>query len=175
VSAPSPLAPFDSWPTQLHDPRFGFVWYAHPAVFVDQVHIGHGTAEMARAILELIDLVTAERASEIRDAGGLLLVHDWRAVHSYDKDARTVFTQRVRARQPGDIRGTVVAVQRAHPVLRMAVHAVNLVAAVTSKSPIDIVESFDGVFQARGVAAPSPSEAFPGRRKRTTTRPPPRQ
>lgn len=173
VSA-TPHPPFDAWPIQVEDPRFGFAWYARPATFVSQVTVAHGTAEVARAILELIDLVTTHRAAEVRAASGLLLVHDWRAAKSYDKDARTVFTQRVRARRPGEIRGTIVAISRPHAVLRMAVQAVNLIAAVTSKSPIEIVESLDGVLQAREISPPVAGEAFPGRRGRTTSLPPPR-
>src|SRR4051794_5632807 len=83
-----PTAPFADWPVQHFDPRVGFYWYVHPAAIVGQSVIGHGSVEAIDVQNDVVDRILEARSTEIRAAGGLLILCDWRSVKTYDQDAR---------------------------------------------------------------------------------------
>jgi hypothetical protein len=161
TSGARPGPPFQYWPVQLHEEGFGFVWYAEPAAFVFQATAGHGDVAFAEHFNDLIDRVLAERQAAVREAGGLFILHDWRAVTGYDKDARSLAVARMKRRPRGYARRTIVAVNPQSRLLRMAVEAVNLFATVTLASKIELVTNLDGVVERSGILRPERGSHFP--------------
>src|SRR5262245_33586539 len=106
----TPVAPFADWPVQSFDPLVGFFWYAQPAAFISQSVIRHGSLDVIERQNDLMDQVLAARADEIRAAGGLFILNDWRSVRSYDQDARARQRERMKARPAGYARRTVIVV-----------------------------------------------------------------
>lgn len=124
-----PRAPFDRWPIQHHAEGIGFAWYTSPATFVNQLLVSRGTVEAASWVHDVIDRVLETEREDIERHGGLLILHDWRALDGYDAEARRVFIARMRRRKPGYLR-RAVAVVRDTPLLRMAIQTANLAMAL---------------------------------------------
>jgi hypothetical protein len=156
-----PRPPFRKWPVQIRENEFGFAWYVEPAAFVLQSSAEHGTVAFAERFSDLIDHLLDVRREPIREAGGLLIFHDWRSLGGYDKEARTVAVRRMKAREPGYARRTIVAVSPQSRLLRMAVEAVNLFAALTLKSKIELVTDPSRALAEAGLAQPAQGIAFP--------------
>src|SRR5690606_5367856 len=89
----------------------------------------HRTIEVANALHDAIDRVVEREASDFAAHGGLLIVHDWRAMRGYDKAARQVFLNRMKERPAGYLRGAVAVLPDA-PLLRMAVQTANVLMAL---------------------------------------------
>lgn len=155
----SPLPPFADWPIQAHDPAFGFAWYAQPAAFVSQAHVRVGDETAVRVVQGWIDVVLAEREADIRAAGGLLVFHDWRLVERYTTEARVLYLQRMRARPKNYLRHSVTCV-KGHPLLRMAVEAGNLVAAMTARAKVELAADPGLALARQGVQRPPPGSRF---------------
>ncbi len=147
MGKPSP--PFDTWPVELHDPRFGYRWYRAPAVMIDCLTVSHGSVETVSAMMERLDALIAANRREVDEQRGLLIVGDWRTVRSYDPPARQLFLQELQ--KPRKIRGSVVILAKAGAFLRMAVQAASMVAAVVGSPSIAISEDVDRVLRESGV------------------------
>lgn len=156
-----PLPPFSDWPVQIFEEQLGFVWYAEPAAFVLQTVAEHGNVHLVERFNDLIDRVLDQKRDEVRDAGGLFIFHDWRVMVGYDKEARVRQLERMRAREPGYARRTVVAVLPKNRLLRMAVEAVNLFAAVTLRSKVELVTDPDDALGRSGIVVPARGSTFP--------------
>ena len=153
-------APFDQWPTEEHDPRFGYRWYREPAILIDCLTVSHGTVETVRAMHSSLDKLFATNARQIELAGGLLIIGDWRSLTSYDPDARQAFLAELR--KPRPIRGTVVVLAQAGAFLRMAVQAARMVSTVSGGPSIAVSEDVDAVLREHGVRLPGGRTIPPG-------------
>ena len=162
-----PKPPFVGWSLQCVSLRFGYVWFAHPAVLVTQTTIEHGTPDWATYVHDRIDQVLEHAAQEIEEHGGLLFIHDFRSMTSYVKEARLEFLRRMRLRQPGYSRGTLVSIRTDQPLLRMGIQAANLLMAVAVKAPLSIVDDPREAVESSVKAAPAADEIFPGDAART--------
>ncbi len=158
-----PTPPFAEWHVQGVDPRIGYLWYVAPNFFVDQAHVTHGTLDAANALHDWIDRLHAARRAEIEAAGGLIAVHDWRALRGYDAPARRVYQERMRARPRGYLQAAYVIVP-SRPLLRMAVEAGNLAAQVGSGGRVALAADPKDVLAKLAITKPPPGEPFPGRR-----------
>jgi hypothetical protein len=159
MAAPRP--PFDRWPVQAYDPSFGFAWYTQPATFVTQLTVEHGTLACARFIQDHIDLVLEHRSEDVASAGGLLIVHDWRAAASYDLEARREFIERMRAR-PRSYSRHAVTCMAFSPMLRMVVEAGNLVLTLVTGTKGEIASDPASVIAKHRIETPRAAR-FPGR------------
>ena len=148
-----PAPPFDDWPVQYEHPEFGYAWYAAPAVFVNQLHAERGTASVANTLHDLVDDILARRGDELREHGGLLIVHDWRRMKGYDAEARRVFLGRMKRREPGYLRAAV-AVVRDTPLLRMAVQTANMLMALRVGGDLEMAIEPRAALRAHGGVAP---------------------
>ncbi len=144
-------SPFDQWPTEDHDPRYGYRWYREPAVLIDCITVAHGTVETVRAMHASLDRFYVAHARQIEAAGGLQIIGDWRCLKSYDPEARQMFLAEMR--KPRPIRGTVVVLDRAGAFLRMAVQAARMVSSVAGGPSIAVSEDIDAVLRQYGVHA----------------------
>ena len=156
-----PRAPFDRWPVQAYDASFGFCWYTQPATFVTQLTVEHGTIACARFIQDHIDLVLEHRSEDVASAGGLLIVHDWRAATTYDLEARREFLDRMRARPRSYLRHAVTCMSIS-PMLRMVVEAGNLVLTLVTGAKGEVGHDPALVIAKHRVEVPLPTR-FPGR------------
>ncbi|HEU4537596.1 MAG TPA: hypothetical protein VFS00_25930 [Polyangiaceae bacterium] len=156
-----PLAPFDAWPVQVFDPAFGFAWYVSPATFVSQATTEQGTLASVIALHDLIDGLLAAKAAEVRAAGGLLVLHDWRLLRGYDRDAGVAFVERVTRREPGYLRRAVVAVRGGRELLLAAVEGVAFLGAVAPEAHLDLVADLGPALLEEGVQPPPAGERFP--------------
>lgn len=157
-----PRAPFDDWPIQEHDPRFGFAWYAEPAVFVSSATIERAPMETAELVQGWIDDVLREREGEVRAAGGLFVFHDWRSLRGYDSEARKRYLDRMRARPKDYLRHSVTCVS-ANPILRMAVETGNMIASMVARAKVELATDPGAVMVKHGIRKPAPGSTFPGR------------
>jgi hypothetical protein len=155
------LAPFADWPVQVFDPRLGFAWWARPAVFVSQSIIERGDVPAVEVVQGWIDGCLRERGDEIRDAGGLFVFHDWRTLRGYSSEARAAYLARMRARPKDYLRHSVTCVP-VHPLVRMAVEAGNLVAALTARAKVEIASDPARVLAQHTIAPPTIGAPFPG-------------
>jgi hypothetical protein len=144
---------------QVYQESYGFLWYTEPATFVSQLVAEHATVSVVTWLHDHIDQVLAVRAEPIARAGGLLLVHDWRAMQGYDKEARLLFSERMKRRRPGYSRGAVVCVPDT-PLLRMAVQGTNLLAAFQVRTRVELVTDVTATLARHRVKMPEESE-FP--------------
>lgn len=159
--APAARVPFDLWPVQRFDPVFGFVWYTAPAALISQTTVPHITLAAVRTLQDHIDRAIEHRRVENAQAGGLLIIHDWRIVKGYDQDARREFFARMRGRPRAYMRHAVTCVSLS-PILRMAVEAGNLVATLVSGAKSEVASDPAPVLRQWGVVPPAPGARFPG-------------
>jgi hypothetical protein len=164
VQAAAPTAPgppFAGWPVQHFDPLIGFFWYAHPAAFVSQSVVAHGSREVVERQNDLLDHVLAVRADEIHAHGGLLIFNDWRSVTGYDQDARARQPARMEARAAGYARRTIIIVKTESRLLRMAIEATNLLGTLKRNAQIEVDFDPARAFSQVRLAPPLPAISFP--------------
>lgn len=156
-----PDPPFSTWPIQLHEEGFAYAWYLEPAIFVLQARLSFGTMEFVERYNDLIDHVLSVKADSVAKAGGLFILHDWRQLTGYDKEARARASERMKARKAGYSRRSVVAVSPKSRLLRMAVEAVNLFAVVTLRSKVELVTDPAPILTKMRIDPPAPGSQFP--------------
>jgi hypothetical protein len=161
MPASRPRIPFAEWPVQLAVSS-GFIWYTDPGVFVTQSYIEHATLDGTMAMTTCVDAVLRYRGDELRRLGGLLIIHDWRSLKTWDTDARQHLVQRSKDRRPGEVRAVVIALS-INPLLRMAAQVINVMMAAAGAASLDIVDSVAPALTKHRVKTPSPSDRFPGR------------
>lgn len=144
--------PFERWPVQHFDPRYGYAWYCGGGVVVSHITIPCGTAAAAHAYHDYEGSVLALHGEEITRAGGLFVIHDWRAMTTYEAQSRQAWQERMRSRPKGYLKGSIVCVTRATPLLRMAVQAANLVASVVHGAKVELGSDVESVLRAHRVS-----------------------
>lgn len=122
-------------------------------MIVSQVTLPHGTAAAAHSYHDFETRILRERAQDVKSAGGLFVIHDWRLMLTYDAEARRVWQERMRAHEKGYLRGSVVCVARANALLRMAVQAANLVATMLHGASVELSSDIEATLRAHGVVA----------------------
>ena len=149
-----PQSPFERWPLHHVDPRYGYVWYCGAGMVVSQLTITHATREVVDAYHGFEEQVLRECTDDLREAGGLFAIHDWRALESYDAAARTSWQERIKNRPKGYLRGSVVCVERANALLKMAVQAANVVASLTHGAKVELTTDIGPALTKHAVVAP---------------------
>jgi hypothetical protein len=153
VAPSSPLPPFADWPVQLVLPA-GYAWYTDPGVFVTQAHIEHSTFEDTAAMSLRIDDVLRLKKAEIAKHGGLLILHDWRKLKSWDDDARQHLIERSIRREKGEVRGIYIAISM-NPLFHLMAHVANVTLSALGISRVKLVDSLDPVLEKHGVKKPN--------------------
>jgi len=153
--------PFDTWPIDERDPRFGYRWYCSPGVLVDCLTVRHGTVETVRAMYDSLDRLIAKHSREVDMSGGLLIIGDWRNLKTYDPDARKSFVAELRKSRP--VRGSVVILTSTGAFVRMAVQAARMASAVIGAPSIAVSDDPAAVLAEHGVTPPA---------RKTVMRPP---
>ena len=121
---------------------------------MSQVVASHGSAAAAHNYHDFEERILRERAPELARSGGLFVIHDWRLMTTYDAEARRVWQERMKQRERGYLRGSVVCVARASALLRMAVQAVNVVASVVHGSKVELADDLEAALREAGVDGP---------------------
>jgi hypothetical protein len=158
-SAP-PRAPFADWPIQRETPH-GYVWYTDPGVMITQAHITHADLASVLPMSEDTETLFQLKRDELAKLGGLLIIHDWRTVKSYDSDTRKHLIKRVQDRQRGLVRGVIIAVSL-NPFLRAAVQVASAIMSATTGARLQMVDSLSPALIENRVQVPAPSARFPG-------------
>lgn len=152
----------DTWAPQVHEPGLGRVWWAQRCVFINQPEGTQATAAHATFIHDHIDRAIAALPAEIEAAGGMLIVHDWRGLSGYERDARSTFMARMRVRSPGYMRGAVAVLPAGvSPMFKMAVEAANMFAALALKRRVELATDLSEVLGAHHVGPSRPDDALP--------------
>jgi hypothetical protein len=115
---------------------------------------------------DLLDGVLAAREDEVEATGGLLIFNDWRSLRSFAPGARSQMQKRMSARKGGYARRTVVVVNPANRLLRMALEAASLFKTLTFGARVDVVLSPDFALAKASLSAPERGEEFPGLSRR---------
>jgi hypothetical protein len=149
-----PRRPLERWPVQHRDDSYGFAWYCGRGIIVSQVIYPHGSAAAARNYHSFEEKVLRERSSELARHGGLFVVHDWRAMQTYDSEARRIWQERMREREKGYLRGSVVCVAKAGALLKMAVQAANVITSVVHGVRVELTEDLEQVLQKHAIDGP---------------------
>lgn len=148
--------PFEHWPIEFYDPRFGYAWYCGEGRIVAHVTSTHGTAAAAHVYHDYESRVLEEHADDVRRHDGIFVIHDWRAMKTYDAAGRHAWQARMRAKPKGYLRGSVVCLVKATPLLKMAVQAVNLYASVTHGAKVEISVNLHAVLRQNGLGGTIP-------------------
>lgn len=150
-----PAVPFTSWPLQFRHPDVGFAWYLGQGTLVTQINNARGTTLMANVIGDWIDSVLDTHHADIEKEGGLLAIHDWRRIKTYDKEARVVWFSRIQQRRQNYLRKAVVILGD-NPLLRMAVAGGNLLITMGSRGEghIEITTNAHEVLRKYNIRAP---------------------
>lgn len=148
--------PFDRWKVQHRDDRYGYAWYCGKAIIVSHITATHGSRAAAISYHEYEERMLTEHADDFARYGGLFVIHDWRAMVTYDAEARKVWQERIRARPKGYLRGSVVCVASAGALLRMAVQAANLVASVTHAARVELTTDIEASLREHGIPLQGP-------------------
>jgi hypothetical protein len=154
MTAFAPLPPFDHWPVHVADPRFGFVWYCDDATLVAHWACAHLTEDAVNAYQDVVDRALGRYADEIRRAGGLHIIQDFRRTTSHDSAARRTWQARMNRRKRDYIRGATAVVPNASPLFKMAVSGINMLAALNFGSSIDLIDDIETALRKHGVRAP---------------------
>lgn len=118
-------APFARWPLQAGgSTQFGIAWYTKPAAFITQAHIEHGTVTGAMLTETAIDRLLTRFPTEVAASKGLLVIHDWRKVTSFDPRIIQFYVDRLTVRSRSAIRGIVIGMQ-VSTLARIAMQAVS--------------------------------------------------
>ena len=165
-SAFAPRAPFERWPLQVADEQWGFAWYCGKGVIVTQAAVTHGTQYAAHSYHDFADRMLSEHAAEIEAAAGLYVIHDLRLLQTYDAGARRAWTERMKRRKRGYLRGSTVVVDEATPLLKMAVSGINMMAALSLGSFVELTNDLPGALRKYDVQAPRRLSTFPPSRPR---------
>lgn len=151
---PAPHPPLQDWTIQFFDPRFGYAWYCGQGVIVSQTTVSHGTEESTHTYHDFESAMLQEHAADIERHGGLYVIHDWRSLTGHDSAGRRAWQARMRERETGYLRGSVVCLVKAPPLLKMAIQAVNVYASVTYGAKVEISTDLERELQRHGVVAP---------------------
>jgi hypothetical protein len=154
-----PQPPFSDWPVQLTLPS-GYIWYTEPHVFVTQTHIEHATILDTLAMSEKIDTAMRLRKTEGVKYGGLLIIHDWRNLKTWDPDARQALIDRAIARGRGTRRGIVIAID-VNPVFRMLAHVANATLSAVGVARVQLVDVLEPTLEKYAVQKPKYGARFP--------------
>src|SRR5436309_828129 len=82
-------------------PRRGYSWYTEPGVLVTQSHIERSTLDDVRIMAQRIDAVLRLKKAELAKLRGLLIVHDWRSLKTWENGARQLMVERAHERKRG--------------------------------------------------------------------------
>lgn len=99
-----------------------------------------------------------DHAADVAERGGIFVIHDWRTMVTYEAEARRVWQDRMQTRPKGYLRGSVVCVLKAAPLLRMAVQAANVVASVTHQAKVSLTTDLQAAL-AEHEAHPEPPKS----------------
>jgi hypothetical protein len=135
------------------------MWYTEPAVFVTQAHIEHSTFEDVAAMSMRIDAVLRLRKTEVAKHGGLLIIHDWRKLKSWDDDARQHLIERSIRRARGEVRGVVIAIS-VNPLFRLMAQVANVTLTALGVFRVQLVDTLEPTIEKYGVKKP-PYTRFP--------------
>jgi hypothetical protein len=116
--------------------------------------IGHATEASATAYHDFEEYILRVHASEVAENGGLFVIHDWRNLQTYDPPVRRVWQARMQSRPKGYLRGSIVCVSKAGPLLRMAVQAANLVASLAHGAKVELSMDIHGALREHDVGPP---------------------
>jgi len=155
-----PKAPLADWPVQLNTPH-GYVWYTEPGVMITQAHITHADLASVIPMSDYTDALFELKRNELAKLGGLLIIHDWRAVKTYDSDTRKHLIKRVQDRRRGLVRGVIIAVSL-NPFLRTAVQVASAIMSATTGARLQMVDSLSPALIEHRVQVPAASARFPG-------------
>ena len=156
-----PRFPFTGWPEQIVDPRLGYIWFVAPNVCINQAHVRRADVAAAEAVHDWIDRALAAEPKAIANAGGLIVLHDWRTLDGYDGEARRVFVERMRSRPKGYLK-TAYAIIPSTPLFRMAIQAANLAAALGAGGRIELATDPEPILRRLAVSPPREGTPFPG-------------
>jgi hypothetical protein len=156
-----PRAPFDGWPEQAFDQRFGFGWWTDPATCVFQTTIEHGTAASVEVVQGWVDAALATHPVEFAQHRGLFLLYDIRSLRHFDADAMRLHLARMQARPSGYLRASVVVVEKPSALLQVALRTANLVSVRVANAKIELTGDPDATLRDYVVRAPRPSLTFP--------------
>lgn len=139
----------------------GYVWYTDPGVVVTQSCITHATLEHTAAMTARVDAVLRFKQVDLAALGGLLIIHDWRSLKTWDNESRQLIVERSRARGRGVVRSAVIAVS-INPLLRMLAQVVNLTMSVIGGAGVEVVDSVVPALRKFAVQMPQAYARFPG-------------
>jgi hypothetical protein len=123
--------------------------------------IRHATEASATAYHDFEEYILRAEAREVAENGGLFVIHDWRSLETYDPPVRRVWQARMQSRPKGYLRGSIVCVSKAGPLLRMAVQAANLVASLAHGAQVELSMDIHAALRQHDVVPPKAPQATP--------------
>jgi hypothetical protein len=137
----------------------GYIWYTEPGVLVTQAHVEHTDFEDVASMSMRIDDVLRLKKAEIARHRGLLILHDWRKLKSWDDDARQHLIERSIRRARGEVRGIVIAISM-NPLFHLMARVANVTLTALGGARVQLVDSIEPSLEKYGVKKP-PYARFP--------------
>jgi hypothetical protein len=146
----APRAPFEAWPAPDWNWGAGYAWRAEPAAIVTQALLSVPERAHGQQLSQLVDRHAAAHPEEVEHAGGLLLIHDWRAFYTYDPALRSFYLERMLERRPYRVRAIILAVS-VRGFIRMAARPFSMLAERSLGITVDLVDDPAPVLARHGV------------------------
>jgi hypothetical protein len=105
-------------------------------------------------------MVVRLRRAALVKLGGLLIVHDWRTVKSWDNEARNLLFDRARQRDRGDLRAVVIATS-VNPLFSLLANVINITNAAVGGARFKLITSLAPALEMHSVEKPLARVAFP--------------
>lgn len=157
---PPPQSPLADWPVQ-HTISAGYIWYTEPGALVTQAHVAHVTRSDTLEMTRCVDTILRVRQAELSKLGGLLILHDWRSLKTWDNASRQLILDRLRDRSPKELR-TVIIATSVNPLFRMLAQVANVTVAALGGARVQLVSSYAPLLLVHGITRPPGEASFPG-------------
>jgi hypothetical protein len=138
----------------------GYIWYAEPCAIVTQTNVERATFEDTLVMTERVDAVLRAKKTELARSRGLLILHDWRSIKSWDNRSRELIVERARRRERGVLRAVVIAMS-VNPLFRLLVQVVNVTMSAIGGASVEVVDSVEPALDKYGVKKPFYGAPFP--------------
>lgn len=156
-------APFHDWADQLVDDAIGLrAWFVAPRFIVMQLDGPVFDLPRAERMVKVVDETVPLVRSQLRAAGGLVMLYDLRDCHQVTREAERFVQAAWKNIDPHDVAESWVFVWHLDRFAQLVISLVNTAAFVATGKRQRLLEDPAEFFVKHPLHAPPPEQRFPG-------------